>query len=454
MATGSLRIIRHGEPDYEGARRAAVWRRNVPDRYPAAIAQAYSATQVAEAVAVARREGLPISAYSGGHGWTSAHLRDGAMLIDVSRLRDCRIDAATRTAWVGPGLKGRELNDRLAVQGLMVPTGHHDTVACGGFLLCGGFGWNFRQWGNGCANVVEVEVVTAAGDILRASATQHSDWFFAARGGGAGFFGVITGFRVRAYPRPALMRANTYVFDLNDLEPVLDWLLAAGPEMPAYAELLAAASSYAPDGGWAPSRLVVSALSFSNTEAEAEAVSAVFRRCPLADRAVLSRINLPTTLEERYALSTAADPPGHRYAADNLYLSADGARHAMPRIAELFRTMPTPRSHVFWLYQGKSPLGEDMALSTWGEIYVAAYAIWDHAADDAAMESWATSGIGALSPWSQGAQMNDEAMFLRPDRYLSEHAEHRLRTLSRTHDPDGLFLGFLTRESAAAEMPR
>lgn len=454
MTSTGLRIFRQGDAGYEAARRQTVWRENIPDRYPAVIAQASNAAEVSEAVLFGRGEGLQIHVCSSGHGWMSAHLRDGAMLIDVSAIRDCEIDPGSRTAWVGPGLKGRKLNDELARYGLMAPTGHHDTVACGGFLTCGGFGWNFRQWGNGCANVVEIEAVTATGEIIRADADRNSDWFYAARGGGAGFFGIVTGFRVRAYPRPACLRGNTYIFSLDETEQVLEWLFAIAPELPVYAEVLATASSYAPDGGWATPRLVVSALTFANSEAEAAVVSDIFERCPFADRAIVKRLNVPTTLEERYESSTAADPEGHRFAADNLYLTQAGTREAMPQIGELFRTMPTPRTHVFWLYQGPSPLNGDMALSTWGEWYIAAYPIWDDPEQDREMEAWVTEKIGALEPWSQGAQMNDEAMLLRADRYLSDEASARLEALARKYDPDGAFLGYLTAEVAAVEAGR
>lgn len=438
------RLWRKGEPGYKAARHATVWRENTPNRFPAAIVRADSVADVVAAVKLAGEEGLRVGVRSGGHSWTSPHLRDGSLLIDLDGMRAIDIDAEGHTAWVNPSVKGRRLNDALREHGLMAPTGHHDTVACGGFLMCGGFGWNFRHWGNGCRNVVEIEVVTATGDVIRASETENPDWFWAARGGGAGFFGVVTGFRVRAYPRPRCLRANGFLFGMDDLEAALTWAYEVKDKLPSYCEFLGSWTSYDPEtGGWAPTRMAISGLVFTDSEEEAEAVSALFDTCPVRDKALVRRRNEPTTLEERYAGGTSADPPGFRFAADNVYTDR-GAAEVVPLVRAVVESMPTPRTHIFWCFNGPRPDFSGMALSAWGDTYFAAYPLWEDPAEDAAMQRWVVEAMRALDPIANGeAQMNDENMEAHPQHYLSPANAARLEELRARHDPEGRFLSYL-----------
>src|SRR5215831_11439406 len=178
------------DPGYEQARLDAVWNFRKPDRHPEVIVQAVSESDVVAAVKLAIERGLRVKARSGGHSWSASSVRDGAMLIDLSRLAEIGFDPDTGIASVQPGGRGRELNAKLAEHGLFFPTGHCPTVGVGGYLLQGGWGWNSRAIGPACLSVEAVDVVTAKGELIRADATQNSDYLWAARGSGPGFFGV------------------------------------------------------------------------------------------------------------------------------------------------------------------------------------------------------------------------------------------------------------------------
>jgi FAD/FMN-containing dehydrogenase len=128
----------------------------------------------------------------GGHSWCGTPLRDGGMLIDLARLKEVIVHPRTRTAMVQPVVSGRELSHRLAAHGLAFPYGHCSTVPLSGFVLSGGFGWNMGSWGPACFSLEAIDVVTAAGQLVRATEDQHADLLWAARGAGAGFFGVVT----------------------------------------------------------------------------------------------------------------------------------------------------------------------------------------------------------------------------------------------------------------------
>ena len=101
---------------------------------------------------------------------------------------------------------GAELAPYLEERGRFFPGGHCPTVGIGGFLLQGGQGWNARGWGWAAEYVEAVDVVTAAGELVRASADENADLYWAARGAGPGFFGVVTRFHLRTLPGPRTSR--------------------------------------------------------------------------------------------------------------------------------------------------------------------------------------------------------------------------------------------------------
>jgi FAD/FMN-containing dehydrogenase len=110
-----------GEAGYEEARRGQMWNRRVPKRYPDVVIQAQNEQDVVAAVRLARQRGLQVAVRSGGHSWSAAFLRDGGMLIDVSRMSTFSVDTTTRTASLRPGLLGTELNRALRKHDLFFP---------------------------------------------------------------------------------------------------------------------------------------------------------------------------------------------------------------------------------------------------------------------------------------------------------------------------------------------
>ena len=97
-----------GDDGYEAARRATVWNARLPDRFPDVIVQAHTEADVVAAIRFASEHGHRVGVRSGGHSWAANHVRDGGLLLDVSRLDALAIDAETMTATVGPGAPTRE----------------------------------------------------------------------------------------------------------------------------------------------------------------------------------------------------------------------------------------------------------------------------------------------------------------------------------------------------------
>lgn len=432
----------HGDAAYEAARAGTVWRANKPERYPDVIVCARDAADVIAAVKYAAAHGLKIGTCSGGHSWTSPFLRDGAMLIDVSRLNTVDIDARTRTVRAGPGTLGGRLNQALASYGLIFPGGHHPGVALGGFLLCGGFGWNSRQWGAGCEHIRSVDVVTANGELIHADETHHTDLLWAARGAGAGFFGIVTRFELAVHALPAAIKQSSYLYPATVVDDLLSWARQISADVAPFVELVISSATQAPGAPPGEMSLTLDALAMSENDAEADRALALFESCPVKPLARQASPRGRVTLEDLYQKAVTLTPDGLRYACDNCYVNA-GPAELLPAARALFTAAPSPRSYAFWSNWGPVHALPDMALSVQGDIYIAAYAIWDEARDDARMQAWPVEQISRLQNLSVGAEMNDENMIGRAERYLSEQASQRLAILRKRYDPDARFLSFL-----------
>ena len=146
-----------------------------------------------------------------------------ALLLDVSRLNAVTIDPRDMRAMVGPGCRGNQVNNLLAAQKLFFPIGHCEGVGLGGFLLQGGFGWHSRAVGMGCENVLAIDYVGADGELRHASPSENAEMYWAARGAGPGFFGVITRFHLKLYPRPKVIGAKLAFYTADHLEEIVRW---------------------------------------------------------------------------------------------------------------------------------------------------------------------------------------------------------------------------------------
>ena len=186
-------VVVAGSDGFDSERQRTIWNKRLAlAREPAAIVTVGSAAEAAAAVRFAAANGVAVSPRGGGHNYQASSLRDGTMLLDLGGLKRIEIDGENKTAKVGVGVEGGLLSERLAGEGLAFPVGHCVDVALSGYLISGGFGWNGGEWGAACANLEAIEMVTAAGEVVLASAESHPELFWAARGAGPGFFAAVT----------------------------------------------------------------------------------------------------------------------------------------------------------------------------------------------------------------------------------------------------------------------
>jgi FAD/FMN-containing dehydrogenase len=222
-------VLGSGSATYDAVRR--VWNGAI-DRRPACIARCTGVADVVAAVRVAREHGVEIAVRGGGHNVAGTAVCDGGMVIDLSPMRAVLVDPAERTAWVQGGALWGDVDHETQARGLATTGGIVGHTGVAGLTLGGGLGFLMRRHGLAVDNLLEAEVVTADGTVLRASAGEHPDLFWALRGGG-GNFGVVTSFRFALHRVGPTVMAGPVFWAAEDAADVLRWyrgFAAAAPD--------------------------------------------------------------------------------------------------------------------------------------------------------------------------------------------------------------------------------
>ena len=201
-------IILPGTPGYDEAR--SIWNGMI-DRKPALIVRCRTEADVMRDVGHARENQLLIAIRGGGHNIAGHAVCDGGLMIDLSPMKEVRVDALARRAFVQPGATLFDVDRATQAHGLASPTGINSTTGIAGLALGGGFGWLSRKFGLTSDNLVSARIVTADSKCLQVSSTSHPDLFWALRGGG-GNFGVVTEFEFALHPVGPEVMSGLIVF--------------------------------------------------------------------------------------------------------------------------------------------------------------------------------------------------------------------------------------------------
>ena len=425
---------------YEEARQ--IWNAMI-ERRPAMIAQCVDADDVPTAIAFARRNKLEISIRGAGHNIAGNALCDNGLTIDFSNMKNVRVDAAKRRAYVEPGATLANLDEATQAHGLATPVGINSTTGIAGLTLGGGFGWLTRKYGMTIDNLLSVEMITAEGKKIRASETENADLFWAIRGGG-GNFGVVTQFEFQLFPVGPEIFAGLMVFPFNQAKQILhkyrQFVNSAPEELNVWVVLRKAPPlPFLPENVHGKEVVVLPIFYFGNV-AEGEKLIAPLRAFGAAHGEHLGA-------QPYVAWQKAFDPlltPGARnyWKSHNFTELADGA---LDSIIEFAGKLPSPQCEIFVGMIAGAPNRIAPNAMAYGHrdarFVLNVHGRWDEAKDDQKCTGWAREFFKASAPFaSAGAYVN----FMtgeEGDRVAAAYGANydRLVQIKKRYDPDNIF---------------
>lgn len=430
-------IVLPGCESYETSRQV---HQVLADKKPALLVKVRDAADVSRSIHFARRYGLPISVRAGGHGLNGEALVDNGLVIDMTEFNEIRIDADARTAWAQPGATAGEYADAAQQYGLATPFGDAASVGLGGITLGGGVGFLTRKYGLTIDNLLAVELVTAEGQFIHASATENEDLFWALRGGG-GNFGVVTGFQYR------LVEAGTVyggMLALPATAEVITKYAALALEAPEGLTTISMVTK-APPLPFIPEDVVGTVIFavfpvFVGSTEDGEKAMAPFRALaePIAD------LVGPMPYPAIYELMRAAEARRRTKVRVGFFDSLDenfvqsALNHApgTPSPFAFFQIRPLGGGQL-----SSVPVEATAFAHRNANFMVAIIDVWDEAGDDSANFSWVDAAWDSIKETRNGAYSN----FLQDDKAnrLGEaypvQTMNRLQEIKHRYDPTNFF---------------
>lgn len=395
-------VVLPGEQGYETLRE--VWNGHIDNR-PGAILRAADTDDVIAAVRFAREHELLISVRGGGHNSRGIAVADGGLMIDMQSQAGVRIDPVARRAYAQTGALLGDLDRQTQYFGLATPAGTVSDTGIAGLTLGGGFGWLSGHYGLTCDNVVSFELVDPDGELIRASAEENPDLFWALRGGG-GNFGVVTQFEYRLYP-VGLLYGGPLVFG-EDKAPA--FLRLWGDYILDCPDAFAGGVGFfpLPDGTRAFGGILSYAGEFSSGDfGEGEKALAEFRGI---GGALIDGLG-PIRYVDIQKINDLAAPPHRRYYAKSKMSKgiADGAIDAMVDRFTIAAT-ESPESMIymqsFGNAVGRIPVEDTAYAHRDAKVETIAFGNWTTPEGDDRNIAWARATAEALDPYSHGQYVN------------------------------------------------
>ena len=434
------RVLATKDNGYEEARQ--VWNAMI-DRRPAVIVQCVQADDVPPAISFARKNRLELSIRGGGHNIGGYALCDNGVTIDFSRMRKVRVDAEKRRAYVEPGATLADLDEATQAHGLAMPVGINSTTGIAGLTLGGGFGWLTRKYGMTIDNLVSVDVVTAEGKKIRASANENGDLFWAVRGGG-GNFGVVTQFEFQLFPIGPEIVAGLIVFPFNQAKQILikyrQFINSAPEELNVWVVL-----RKAPPLPFLPEtvhgrEVVVLPVFYCGAVAEADKLIAPLRDfgTPLGEH-----IGPQPYVQWQKAFDPLLTPGARNYwKSHNFTELADGALNSA---IEFAGKLPSPQCEIFIGLIAGAPNRVAPNAMAYGHrdarFVLNVHGRWDEAADDEKGIGWAREFFKASAPYASAGAYVNFMTAEEGDRVAAAYGSNyeRLVEIKRRYDPENVF---------------
>ena len=412
---------------------------------PALVVQPLSARDVSVAVSFAREHKLLLSIKGGGHNIAGTSIAEQGVMMDMSRMRDVRVDPERRLAHVGPGCLLGDVDRATQEHGLATVLGFISEVGVAGLTLGGGLGYLTRRFGWAVDNLEEVEIVTADGAIRRANRTEFSDLFWAVRGGG-GNFGVVTRFTFRLHDVGPMVYGGLVAWPFAQAEEFLRTFrtltVDSPPELTVFFEFLVAPPAPFIPARWHGEKLCGMLVCFTGDPSEAGAA--------LAPIEALGEPAVNLLREQRYtevqSYLDPIEPKGLHYYWKSSFL-AGLSDEFLVTTRELFAANASPHVEIGVLQLGgalNDRAGDDGAIGNRDARYVwgvkGGWPADEPGADD--RRRWIRDAAARLAPFSTGGnyinfQTADEDEARISATYGANLA--RLRRIKAQYDPGNLF---------------
>jgi FAD/FMN-containing dehydrogenase len=426
-------VLRPGDDGYDAARAV---HNGLVDRRPALIVRCQTTSDVAAALALARRAELEVSVRGGGHNVAGRAVADGGVMIDLAEMKGIAVDPERRTVTAEGGVLWAELNAAAAEHGLAVTGGAVSSTGIAGLTLGGGLGWLMAKHGLAADNLLSVELVTAGSHVLHVDASTHSDLFWALRGGG-GNFGVATSLTYRLHPLETVV--GGLIAHPIDAAPELlrfyrDAVAKASDDLTVFAGLV-----HAPDGSG--TKLTAMVVCHSGDPADAERELEPFKTwgSPL----VVDVGPMPYPVMN--TLLDGAFPTGSL----NYWLSSftRGLPDELIDTAfEQFASVPSPMSAILFehFHGAVTRVGPtDTAVPHRDEGWnLVIPSVWTDAAATGENIAWSRGTFAALRPhFGAGRWLNYLGDDQADDAIRAAYGPNydRLREVKRRYDPDNVF---------------
>lgn len=445
-------LLRPGDQGFDES--MSLWN-GMADGVPELVVRCRGSSDVVAAVRYARANGLPVSAKGGGHGVSGAAVRHGGLLLDLSAMDWVRIDPASRRGQVGPGARWGDLDREAQAFGLATTGGVDSRTGIAGLTLGGGLGWLARSFGLACDNLVAADVVTAEGELVRASDSENTDLMWALRGGGANF-GVVTSFEFSLHalgPEVTVLQAFHPIEAAGEvLRYYRDFMSDAPNEVSCYALMVHVppAAPFPSEHHGAPALALVACHS-GPLEKGREALRAL--------EGVGTPILQATEPMPYAALQGAFDagfPNGQRYYWKSCYLDSL-SEEAIDTLVDAAGDLPGPYTAVFLEAMGGA-ISRVPPSSTAFPHRQASFNLtfapgWTEPRHDEQYIDWARTAQSRMAPYSTGGVYANYLDRDDGDRAPAAYGENlqRLRELKARFDPQGLFGGAASLASKAPD---
>jgi FAD/FMN-containing dehydrogenase len=445
---GRLRgdLLGPADKGYEEARR--VWNGMI-DKKPALIARCQGTADVIATVNFARERNLLLSIRAGGHNVSGAAIAEDGLVIDVSQMRSVHVAPEQRIARVDGGARLGDLDHETAPFGLAVPVGVVSATGVAGLTLHGGAGWLMRKYGLSIDNLKAIEIVTADGQLVRATENQHPDLFWALRGGG-GNFGVVTSFEFQLHPAGPQVWMSVPIYPLERAREVMtvcrDYMADATEDLMVLGVYWSAPALQEVPEAYQGKPVIILLGCYTGPMDRAEEALTPLRTIgePIADLSEkLSWTEAQKFLDEDY-------PDGIFYYWKSSYLNRFDDE-VISLLADHTRRRPSPESSIdVWFLGGASsrvPSTATAFVQRQAPIMIGIEANWHDRADAEANIAWARSVHRDLQPFSDGGNYLNFPGFIEDKEAMLRGAYGqnlgRLQRVKAQYDPHNLFPGLL-----------